>query len=911
MRCFLLALACVLPALAADAPRPLYRIEAVAGSDNLGDGGPALSAQFGNIQGIALDRWGNLYIADTDRHRVRKVAPGGGVSTIAGTGAAGFSGDGGAAVNAQLNLPYGIAVDLAGAVYIADLGNNRVRRVAPDGSIATLAGNGRKASGADSGLAVETPLLTPRNVATDASGAVYISEFEGHRVRRVTPDGRIATVAGTGVAGFRGDGGAAATAQLGFPAGLAVDRSGAVLVADSQNNRIRRIVPGGTITTALGGAASATALSTPLAIAVDLAGTIFVVDSTNVARSFSSAGVWADVAGVGSPGFSGDGGPATAAQLTAARDLAIDVAGNLYIADGMRVRRVDWRGTIQTVAGDGYVRAVGDGSAAGSALLLQPLAVTLDYAGNLYIADSGTERVRQVTPAGTMRTLAGTGLAGAGLDTAAILSPLNSPMGVALAPDGSIAIADTYNHRIRVVTADGSIRTVAGDGKGGIGPEAQPPLLTQLRGPRSICFDRAGTLYIVDTSNHRVLRAPVGGVVQTAAGNGSPGDAGDGGVARLAQLNQPSACAVDTSGNLFIADTLSHRIRKVTPGGTISTVAGTGNASFSGDDASATTAALNAPRGVAVDDAGDIFIADTANHRIRQVTPDGAIHTIAGAGPAGLAGDGGAAETALLNAPAGLVLDGAGDLYFADSGNNRVRRLVPARVLAPPPFVLPPPLTALNAASMRPGPVAPGEMLVIYGEGLGPENGVEGAAGPSGVLANLAGGVEVRFDGIPAPIFYAQAAQVNVQAPYTLAGAATTHAEVFYRGVSAGTLDLAVVQANPAVFPVVVNQDGSMNTDSSPAPRGTLVTLFATGEGLSDGANISGMPAQPPYPRPALPVAVRIAGIQADLVYAGAAPALIGELQINARVPVVPPGPVSVELAVGPFAAPAITIWVN
>jgi uncharacterized protein (TIGR03437 family) len=258
-------------------------------------------------------------------------------------------------------------------------------------------------------------------------------------------------------------------------------------------------------------------------------------------------------------------------------------------------------------------------------------------------------------------------------------------------------------------------------------------------------------------------------------------------------------------------------------------------------------------------------------------------------------------------------LDGAGNLYFADSGNNRVRRLAPDRVLAPPAPVGPPPLTAVHAASMRPGAVAPGEMVVIFGEGLGPEAGIAGAPDASGLLANPAAGVEVRFDGLAAPIFYAQAAQINVQAPYTIAGSAATHVEVFYQGKSAGALDLAVVKANPALFPLAVNQDGSLNSESSPAPRGTVVTLFATGEGLTDGANLSGMAAQPPYPRPILPVSVTVAGIGAELVYAGAAPGLIGELQVNARVPggFVPPGPVAVELTVGSFAAPAMTIWVK
>src|SRR5689334_6191380 len=379
--CLLTGLACA-PALHGGAvPRATYRIETVAGSGNLGDGGPATAAQIGSIQGIATDRWGNLYLSDTDHHRIRKVAPTGLISTVAGTGIAGFSGDGGPASAARLNLPYGLAVDPAGYLYVADLGNNRVRRISPEGVIVTVAGSGARAGFRDNVPAVEAPLLTPRNVAVDGAGNLYISEFEGHRVRRVTPDGRIATVAGTGIAGLRGDGAAAASAQIGFPAGLAVDRLGFVYVADTQNNRVRKFLSGGNIVTAVGGTGDTT-LQTPMAIAVDAGGTIYVADSTAVVRAYTAAGLWVDIAGSGATGFSGDGGPSAKAQLTQPRDLAVDLAGSLYIADAVRVRRVDVKGVIGTVAGDGYMRSVGDGGAAMAAMLSQPSAVALDAYGN-------------------------------------------------------------------------------------------------------------------------------------------------------------------------------------------------------------------------------------------------------------------------------------------------------------------------------------------------------------------------------------------------------------------------------------------------------------------------------------------------------------------------------------------------
>jgi uncharacterized protein (TIGR03437 family) len=886
---------------AAGGPAVVYRVETVAGSSNPGDGGPAVAAQIGTIQGIAVDRSGNMYLSDTDNHRIRKVAPGGTISTLAGTGIAGYSGDGGPAAKAQLNLPYGLAADGSGNLYVADVGNDRVRRISPDGTITTVAGTGAKGSLGDGGLAVNAQLLTPRNLAVDAAGNLFISEFEGQRVRKIGANGAIATVAGTGVAGFRGDGGQAVAAQLAYPAGLAMDAAGALYIADSQNQRVRKVSAGGMIATFLGGT-PATGLLTPTAVAVDAVGTIYVGDQSHTVRAYTAVGAWKNFAGIGIPGFAGDGGPAAPAQITAVNDLAADMAGNLFIADGVRARRVDVKGVIVTVAGDGYLRSVGDGGKATEAQLNRPAAVALDAAGNLYTADTGTERVRVVTTNGQITTLAGTGVAGySGDGGPASGARLNAPMGVAIDPFGDVILADTNNQRIRAVGRDGQIETTIGTGIPGVGQEGLRGGQTLLRAPQAVCSDRAGVLYVVDTGNHRVLRAAAGAPVVTAAGNGSPGAAGDGGPARLAQLNHPAACALDTAGNLFVADTGNHAIRVVSPDGNIATVAGTGAAGLSGDEGPAAAATLNAPGGVAADDNGIIYIADTGNNRIRRVTPDGVIHTIAGADPA-----------APLNGPRGMVLDGAGNLYFADTNHNQVRRLVP-QAAPVEPAAEPPPLSAVNAANLLPGPVAPGELITIQGPGLGPEAGVIGAVNSLGLFPVLLGGAEVRFDGIPAPLLYAQASQVNVQVPYTVAGSKSVNVEVRYSGNPAGALTLTVVDAVPALFPAVANQDGSINSQSQPAARSSLITLYATGSGMTNGANVSGQPAAAPYALPLLPVALTIAGVPAEILFAGSAPGLVGVLQINARVPggFVPAGPDTVQLTVGSAISPPLTIWLK
>jgi uncharacterized protein (TIGR03437 family) len=721
-----------------------------------------------------------------------------------------------------LNVPYGLAVDGAGNLYIADLGNNRIRRVWPDGVITTLI--------------PDTPLATPRNLALDSTGNLYVSEFDGHRVRRVSPDGRVTTVAGTGRPGFSGDGGPPEQAQLSFPSGIAIDRGGALLIADAGNNRVRRIFANGTINTILGGS-SGTALATPIALATDAQGNIYVGDSAPVVRAYSVAGRWSDVAGGAVAGYSGDGGPAVRAALSSVRDLAVDAASNLYIADAAHVRRVDVLGIISTVAGDGFLHAIGDGGSAQDALLSRPSAVTLDNAGILTIADTGTQRVRQVA-SGLISTLSGDGSASA--------TTLNAPMGVAADAAGTVYIADTGNGLIRAVGADHRLRTIT----------------SAARAPRGVCLSRSGVLHVVDTGNGRVLR--VGAATEIIA----------------SQLNSPEACALDSFGNFYLAETGAHRVRRLSPSGEWTTIAGTGIPGSDGDEGPATSAHLSYPRGIAVDDAGSVFVSDTGGNRVRLITPDGMIHNIAGTGSPGYAGDAGDALAARLNVPAGLFLDGAGALYVADSLNDRVRRLVPYAAVAE----LASPVAVVNALSGIGGGVAPGELVQISGQGFGGDTPAE-----------------VWFGARAVAVLRSAPGQLVVQVPEELAGANSTRLEVRVAGKLAGVADLGVTESAPGVLPVALNQDGTLNTGISPASSGSTLILFATGQGRLDSA------------RPVLPVAVTISGAPAEVVTAEAAGGATGLVLLVVRVPggFVSSGQVPLVLTVGSAKAEPVGVWLR
>jgi trimeric autotransporter adhesin len=508
------------------------------------------------------------------------AAPGD-IETIVGGGPA----DGSVATDVSVE-PEGVFVDNAGNIYVADRVNNRVYKVDGVGQISTIAGDGTRGYFGDGGLAVNAQVHHPSDVFVDGAGNIYIADTDNHCIRKVDTAGIITTVAGDGLQGDSGDGGPATSAKLRHPNGVFVDATGNIYIAGRTNDRIRKVDTAGIITT---------------------------------------------VAGNGTGGYSGDGGVATSAQLNSPYDVFVDGVGNIYIADGInnRIRKVDTAGIINTVAGNGANGYSGDGGAATSAALGSPSGVFVDGVGNIYIADGINNRIRKVDTAGIITTVAGNGGFGySGDGGAATNAQLNTAARVSVDNSGVIYIADRNNRRLRKVDGAGTISTIVGNGTAGYSGDGGAATSAQLSTPYGVAVDAAGNVYLADRSNHIVRKVDSSGAISTVAGSGGFGYSGDGGAATNAEMRYPHGVAVDGAGNIYIADVTNHSIRKVDSAGNISTVAGTGTDGYSGDGGAATSAELASPTGVSVDGSGNLYIADSNNHRVRKVDIAGNISTV-------------------------------------------------------------------------------------------------------------------------------------------------------------------------------------------------------------------------------------------------------------------------------------------
>jgi uncharacterized protein (TIGR03437 family) len=564
------------------------------------------------------------------------------------------------------------------------------------------------------------------------------------------------------------------------------------------------------------------------------------------------------IAGTGIYGLSGDQGPATAARLDTAQALAIDAQGAVYIADlwNHRVRKFTPGGSITTVAGTGEAGYAGDGGSAALARLAWPRGLAVDSQGNLYIADTGNSRVRKIVPGGTISTVAGTGEAG-------------------YAGDGGQATA------------------------------------AKLNGPRGLAVDAKGNLYIGDGWNFRVRRVAPDGTISTIAGTGVHGASGDAGPASGAQVGVVQSIAVDAQGNLFLADVYNHRVRKIAPSGSITTVAGGYGYGSGGDGGAAESSQLSYPKGLAVDNQGNLFIADAQNHRIRKVTPKGTVSTVAGIGVKGFSGDSGPASCAQLQYPFGIAVDPQGALVIADLRNYRVRKAAIAEVTTRPIV----PAAALVSAASGRGPLAPGSLVSIYGQWLAAAT-CSATALP---LSASLGGASVLVGGKPLPLVYVSAAQINAQLPADVpAGRASASVtcggllsdSIDFDVVASAPALFQVGQNRGAIL----NQDYSLNTADKPAARGSAVIIYATGQGQVTPAVTDGEPAgaDPLSVTPTNPT-VTIGGVAAPVLFSGLAPGFVGLWQVNATVPATAPtgSSVPVRLTMGSVASSEVTMAVR
>ncbi len=658
----------------------IYRVAGTGVPGFAGDGGPATSAQFDARAffappgQIAVDGEGDLAIADSFDNRVRFVPAksatyyghamtAGDIYTLAGNGEAAFGGDGGAAGEAKLNEPLGVGFDSLNNLAIGDTQNARVRFVSASsknqfgqsmsvGDIYTIAGNGKQEYAGEGVAATGGGLQFPDGIAFDALGDLLLAETNGARARAVPrvsgnlfgglrTAGDIYTVAGDGTFGFLGDGGLATGAQISTTESVAIDQGGNLLLADFGNNRVR-LVP-------------------------SVTGSQF--------GGFREEDHLYTVAGNGSAGFSGDGGPATGSELATPLGIAVTPGGGLAVADFF----------------DNRIRFVSDGE-------------------GLF---------GQAMSAGDMYTIAGNGSGAFGGDGGpGTAASLNEPEDVVFDSAGDLAVADRFNHRVRFMPAASGtyfgqamtaahIYTIAGNGTAGFGGDGGPGPAAELHEPAGVAFDAAGDLFIADSENQRVRFVPASSGtfygqamtaahIYTIAGSGKAGFGGDGGPAAAAELKNVFAVAADAAGDVVIADPGNARVRFVPASSGsfygqsmtaahIYTIAGDGGSHFGGDGGPATAAELE-PEGVALDPAGDVAIGDEANNRVRLIAAHegvmfgiamhaGDIYTVAGTGTAGFGGDGGAGTAALLSEPNGVAFDAAGNLLFSDAGNNRVRIL--------------------------------------------------------------------------------------------------------------------------------------------------------------------------------------------------------------------------------------------
>ncbi len=766
--------------------------------------GNSVDARFDQPVGITVDGAGNLYVGDASNDMIRKISSEGWVSTLAGSTIYGYLDGTGTA--ARFNFPRGVSVDGAGNVYVADVSNNCIRKVTAGGVVTTWAGSAT--SGSTNGIGAAAKFYLPTGVAADGSGNVYVADNQNHTIRRITSDRVVSTLAGTAGTTGRTDGTGAA-ALFNYPWGITVDGSGTVYVADSYNNLIRKVTPDGIVTTLAGtgsvgnadGSLTEATFWFPTDLAVDGSGAIYVADRNNnlirkvvlygysisptlpagllfdgttgaisgtptaaspatvytvkAANEFGSstfavtlsvngpsvvttppvfkigtttATAIVHLSNLGEPASSAygvcwnTGGTPTIADNSTSLGAASAVGGYLVPMTSLTASTIYHIRAFATtifgtsygeelsfttlpptpsisyfrpstylvgsaitsltpinnggaipatvpgtsnLAGGTYGTANGNGAAAG---FKYPSGVAVDGSGNVFVADTYNHTIRKITPSGDVTTFAGMVGSSGSTNATGIAARFYNPWGVAVDGIGNVYVADYKNHKIRKISSDGVVTTLAGSyaagSANGTGTEAS------FNYPSDVAVDGCGNVYVVDCSNHMIRKISPAGVVTTLAGSTTSGHVDATGAA--ARFNYPWGIEVDGSGNVYVADMSNHMIRKISPDGVVTTLAGSITSGHA--DGTGAAASFNYPADMAVDVFGNVYVTDEYNNLIRKITPEGVVTTLSGSTTSGTTNGDGA--TARFNYPCGITVDGSGNLYIGDMNNHTIRKLV-------------------------------------------------------------------------------------------------------------------------------------------------------------------------------------------------------------------------------------------
>ncbi|MFN7996494.1 MAG: IPT/TIG domain-containing protein [Bryobacteraceae bacterium] len=547
--------------------------------------------------------------------------------------------------------------------------------------------------------------------------------------------------------------------------------------------------------------------------------------------------------------------------------------------------------TITSFAGNGTAGYAGDGSEATLAEINRVVGLAADPAGNVYLADQNNNVVRKVDKNGVITTFAGTGTAGySGDGGQAAQAQLDGPLGVCVAPSGSVYVNDQGNKRVREISPSGVISTAAGNGSAVSSGDGGQATLAGMVIPIRCAVDASGNLFIVDQGAFKIRRVDGNGMITTYAGTGVQGFSGDNGPATQAQMNNPTAAVVDASGNLYVTDQFNQRIRRIDAAtGTITTVAGNGNAAFGGDGGPAISASLNYPGEVAVDSSGNLFIVDSVNQRIREVSGAN-ISTVAGTGATGYAGDGGAPLQAAFNNPFPITLDSAGNLYVGDVSNNRVREISGLAAPAGPSIS-----SVVSGASYQPG-IVPGSWVAIFGANLSSVTDFWKVV--DGKFPTSVDDVTVSINGQPAYMEFVSSGQINVLAPEV--GAGPMQVTVTNSQGTSPAFSTTSATDGPAFF-LWANQyavatyqnysyavkDGAIpGLSTVPAKPGDILILWGTGFGPTTPAAPTGqeVPSDTSYATSDR-VTVTIGGAAATVYGAALSPGFAGLYQIAIQVP--------------------------